>query len=388
LQIKDRAVIKIDSVAFGGEGVGRIDNLVTFVPFSAPGDELDIEITQRKKRFLRGRIIRIIKPSPLRVEPLCRYYGNCGGCCYQHIRYDSQLAFKKKQVEDAFRKISKIADPPVADVLASPEIYHYRGKAQYHAEESFRGWTIGFLDVSGGRLVDIEHCELMEETINRQMRVLRESRKSLYSKSELAIWSDCSVGASGDEQSILRLVKGKSFLVPHGGFFQANLYLTDAMVDAVFRLAALDEINTIVDAYCGSGLFSIFLSSLARVTGIEINEQAVQYARINAGNHGMQNVDFIQGDVEAVLCKNFRAPEGKIDLFVLDPPRVGCEQIMLKSMVDLCPRKIIYISCNPATQARDVKYLNECGYRLQSLQPLDMFPQTRHIEVIGYLELR
>ncbi len=388
MQIKDRAVIKIDSVAFGGEGVGRIDNLVTFVPFSAPGDELDIEITQRKKRFLRGRIIRIIKPSPLRVEPLCRYYGNCGGCCYQHIRYDSQLAFKKKQVEDAFRKISKIADPPVADVLASPEIYHYRGKAQYHAEESFRGWTIGFLDVSGGRLVDIEHCELMEETINRQMRVLRESRKSLYSKSELAIWSDCSVGASGDEQSILRLVKGKSFLVPHGGFFQANLYLTDAMVDAVFRLAALDEINTIIDAYCGSGLFSVFLSSLARVTGIEINEQAVQYARINAANHGIQNIDFIQGDVEAVLCKNFRAPQEKIDLFVLDPPRIGCEQIVLKSMVDLHPRKIMYISCNPATQARDIKYLNEYGYRLKSLQPLDMFPQTQHIEVIGYLELR
>lgn len=388
MQIKDRAVIKIDSVAFGGEGVGRIDNLVTFVPFSAPGDELDIEITQRKKRFLRGRIIRIIKPSSLRVEPLCRYYGNCGGCCYQHIRYDNQLAFKKKQVEDAFRKISKIADPPVADVLASPEIYHYRGKAQYHAEESFRGWTIGFLDVSGGRLVDIEHCELMEETINRQMRVLRESRKSLYSKSELAIWSDCSVGASGDEQSILRLVKGKSFLVPHGGFFQANLYLTDAMVDAVFRLAALDEINTIIDAYCGSGLFSVFLSSLARVTGIEINEQAVQYARINAANHGIQNIDFIQGDVEAVLCKNFRAPQEKIDLFVLDPPRIGCEQIVLKSMVDLHPRKIMYISCNPATQARDIKYLNEYGYRLKSLQPLDMFPQTQHIEVIGYLELR
>lgn len=388
MQIKDRAVIKIDSVAFGGEGVGRIDNLVTFVPFSAPGDELEVEINQRKKRFLRGRIVRIIKPSPLRVEPLCRYYGNCGGCCYQHIRYDSQLVFKKKQVEDAFRKISKIANPPVADVIASPENYHYRGKAQYHAEENLREWKIGFLDVSGGRLVDIEHCEIMEETINRQMRILRESKKPLYRKSELAVWSDCPVGASGDEKTIIRMVQGKSFLVPCDGFFQANLSLTDAMVDAVCRLAALDEISTVVDAYCGSGLFSVFLSSLARVTGIEISEQAVRYARINAGNHGTQNVDFIQGDVESVLCKNFLPPGEKIDLFVLDPPRIGCSQIVLKSMVDLHPRKIIYISCNPATQARDVKYLNECGYHLQSLQPLDMFPQTQHIEVIGYLELR
>ncbi len=162
--------------------------------------------------------------------------------------------------------------------------------------------------------------------------------------------------------------------------------IVSALISA--GLLFFDEINTIIDAYCGSGLFSVFLSSLARVTGIEINEQAVQYARINAANHGIQNIDFIQGDVEAVLCKNFRAPQEKIDLFVLDPPRIGCEQIVLKSMVDLHPRKIMYISCNPATQARDIKYLNEYGYRLKSLQPLDMFPQTQHIEVIGYLELR
>ncbi|KIE17633.1 hypothetical protein DS62_01870, partial [Smithella sp. SC_K08D17] len=172
-------------------------------------------------------------------------------------------------------------------------------------------------------------------------------------------------------------------------FFQANLYLTDQLVDEVCRLAAADEINTLVDAYCGSGLFSIFLSSYAKhVIGIEINEKSVKYAQINAENAGVKNAKFIYGDIENVLQGRFLPQGNKIDLIVLDPPRTGCEKTMLKAMADLQPQKIIYVSCNPATQARDVKYLDECGYDLQSLLPVDMFPQTEHIEVIGLMTRR
>lgn len=388
MQLKDHVTIKIESIAFGGEGVGRIDNFVAFVPFAAPGDELEIAITQRKKTFLRGRILKIIKPSPFRAKPSCRYYEKCGGCCYQHINYEHQLQIKKKQVQEAFWKIGKIASPPVLEPIAAPKAYHYRGKAQYHAQKVSNDWQIGFLDVSGGNLVNIEHCEIMEETINEKMRVLRENEKLESIKDEqLTIWSDFPIRQPGKKESIVRVVKGGNFLVPRDGFFQANLYLMDQLVDEVCRLAANNEINTLVDAYCGSGLFSIFLSSCAKnVIGIEINEKSVKYAQINAENAGVKNVKFVCGDVEDVLRKNLLPTEDKIDLIILDPPRSGCEKELLNAIVDLQPLKIIYVSCNPATQARDVKYLNEYSYNLRSLLPVDMFPQTEHIEVIGVME--
>ena len=389
MQIKDRVIIKIESIAFGGEGVGRIDNFVVFVPFAAPDDELEIEITQLKKKFVRGKILKIIKPSSMRVKPLCRYYKNCGGCCYQHLDYEHQLEIKKKQVQEAFWKIGKIEYPPVLEAVAAPKVYHYRGKAQYHAEAESRGWKIGFLDVSGGELVDITRCEIMEETINEKMRVLRESKQLRRNKdAQLTIWSDSFVDQASKKESIIRVVKGKNFLVPRGGFFQANLYLTDQLVDEVCRLAATNEITTLVDAYCGSGLFSIFLAPYAKnIIGIEINEKSVKHAQINAENAGVKNVKFIHGDIENVLRRKFLPPGDKIDLIILDPPRSGCEKAVLKAIVDLLrAQKIIYISCNPATQARDVKYLNECGYDLRSLLPVDMFPQTEHIEVVGFME--
>ena len=302
MQIKDRAIIKIDSVAFGGEGVGRIDNFVVFVPFSAPGDELEIEITQQKKKFVRGKILKIIKPSPLRTTPLCRYYQKCGGCCYQHLDYEYQLVIKKKQVQEAFWKIGRIPESPVLEAIASPKAYNYRGKAQFHAEIDSTGPEIGFLDISGSKIVDIENCRIMEETINEKMRILRESKRSRYNENELTIWSESLAGEPNEKESIIRIVKEKKFLVPRDGFFQANLYLTDRLVDEVCRLAAVGESKTIVDAYCGSGLFSIFLSSYAEnVIGIEIDEKSVKYAQINADNLGVKNVRFIQGNVERVL---------------------------------------------------------------------------------------
>jgi 23S rRNA (uracil1939-C5)-methyltransferase len=388
VQIKDRVVVEIKSIAFGGEGVGRIDNFVVFVPFSAPGDELEIEVIQIKKKFVRGRISKIIESSSARIQPLCRYYEKCGGCCYQHLNYEQQLKIKKQQVGDAFRRIGKIASPPVSDVIASPEIYHYRGKAQFHAKRASNGWEIGFLDISGGKLLGIETCAIMEGTINKRLQLLKENNLLKSDQDgQLTIWSENIPGEIKEKESIVRLVKGKELLVPRDGFFQANLFLTDRLVDEVCRLAVVGEIDTLVDAYCGSGLFSIYLSPYAKhVIGIEINEKSVQFAKKNAENRGVKNTGFIYGDIEKVLKERLLPSQDKIDLFVLDPPRTGCEKTVLKSITDLRPRSIIYISCNPATQARDVLFLSECGYDLRSLLPIDMFPQTEHIEVIGFLE--
>ncbi len=384
MQLKDRIVMRIESVAFGGEGVGRVDNFVVFVPFAAPEDELEVEIVQLKKKFARGKILQIVKLSPMRVSPLCRYYENCGGCCYQHLNYEYQLEIKKKQVEEIFRKIGKIATPPIGKTIAASNVYNYRGKAEFHSSITLKDRKIGFLDVSGGEILDIERCEIMEETINDKLRILRQNKQQLRNNdARLTIWS----GLLADQKdAVMRMVKGKTFLVPRRGFFQANLYLTDQLVDEVCRLAMYKEINTLIDAYCGSGLFSIFLAPYSqRIVGIEISEKSVKYAQTNAANADVKNVRFVQGKVENILPGEFLSSKKESNLIVLDPPRSGCSESVLRAIADLKPQNVIYVSCNPATQARDVKYLNEQGYELLSLMPMDMFPQTEHIETIGFL---
>lgn len=382
MQMKDRFTLKTESIAFGGSGVGRADGFVIFVPFTAPEDIVEIEIVERKKKFARGRLLKIIEPSPQRTEPHCRYYGRCGGCSYQHIDYAHQLKIKQKQVEEAFFRIGGIIQPEVREVIGSPAVYAYRGKAQLHAAKTAEGFRIGFMDISGGKMVDIERCEIMDDTINEQIRQTRTTANILFDNNDLIFWS-----GSPDHslEDIGRVVKGREFLVPRTGFFQANLHLTDRMVDTVCSLVDEKNRGTILDACSGSGLFSIFLAPYAdRMIGVEINENSVRYARLNAERQGARNTEFIHGDIEHVLSDMVHRKVA-VDLMILDPPRTGLSPATLTAIAGLNPQDIIYISCNPATQARDVKFLSGHGYSLQSLQPLDMFPQTDHIETIALL---
>jgi tRNA/tmRNA/rRNA uracil-C5-methylase (TrmA/RlmC/RlmD family) len=387
LQLKDRARIKIEKIAFGGEGVGRINNLVVFVPFAAPGDELEIEITGCKKKFARGRILEIVKASPQRATPLCKYYEQCGGCCYQHLSYEHQLELKKLQVEEVFKKIGSIAVPPVAGTVASPEIYHYRGKAQFHRVSTSAVPQLGFLDISGGKIVDIQRCEIMEETINKKIGRLRENLFIPDQKdARLNVWSELHADHPNGKGQIKRLAGGREFLVPRDGFFQANLFLTDALATEVCTWATSAPVTNLIDAYCGCGLFSILLAPHAgNILGIELNEESIKFARINAEKENIKNVNFVRGNVEKILARRNLLPKGEIDVVILDPPRAGCSKMILESLTSLQPRKIIYLSCNPATQARDIKFLCENGYNLLRLLPFDMFPQTQHIEVLGLL---
>ncbi len=385
MQIKDRCILNIQSVAFGGSGVGRAEHFVIFVPFTAPGDVVEIEIVERKKRFARGRLLKIIEPSPRRTEPLCRYYGRCGGCAYQHIAYADQLKIKQTQVEDALIKIGKTAMPQVDEVIASPRIYAYRGKAELHAAKTAGRFQMGFMDLSGGQIVDIDRCEIMDETINQQILHTRTKGPAAFNEDDLIFWSNL---PGHSDEAIVRVVKDREFLVPRTGFFQANLYLTGRMVDEVRRLVGPEKKGTILDACCGSGLFSIFLASCAgRMVGVEINEKSIRHARLNAERHGIQNAEFICGDIEDVLREMAGRSEA-VDLILVDPPRIGLSPETIAAISGLKIQNMIYVSCNPATQARDVKLLNENGYDLQSLQPLDMFPQTDHIETIGLLRRR
>ena len=390
MQLRDRITIKIDKIAFGGEGIGRINNMVVFVPFTAPEDEVEVEITQCKKKFARGRILKIIKASPLRVKPLCNYYTKCGGCCYQHINYDKQLEIKKGQVEEAFIKIGRMSMPPVLPVVASRTAYHYRGKAQCHQVMTSSGLKTGFLDVSGGVIVDIERCEIMDETINEKIGRLRENTlvRNRKKDARLTIWSDLPGEHNNSKGQIRRVIKGKEFLVPFDGFFQNNLSLTDAMVDEVCRMAQSGQLNNVIDAYCGCGLFTIFLAPLAKqIYGIELDQKAVKFAQLNAEKENIGNATFVCGDAgEELLKGKLFTPFRAVDLLILDPPRIGCGNSVMRAIDRLQPDRIIYVSCDPVTQARDVVLLKESGYRLLSLQPFDMFPQTQHIEVIALLE--
>ena len=383
----DKISLTIDTIAFGGDGIGRAENVVVFVPFTARGDVAEVEIREAKKRYLRGRLRNLITPSPDRVDPPCPYYRRCGGCHYQHIEYGSQLEMKGRQVAEVFERIGKFAAPPVEPVLASPAPYGYRGKGEFHVERSRDGaYSVGFMDVGGSRLVDIERCAIMEESINEQLAYLRQPMHAAPRVDRYVIWSH--TGRS-EEKHVVRIVKGMEILVPFEGFFQANTALTDGLVDTVVSLAGAGPDETVLDLYCGSGLFPLFLApSRAKLIGVEIDGEAVDSARLNMQRHGIENAVFHQGDVRDVLEREFGEGKMPVDAVVLDPPRTGCEKEVVDLVIGLRPSRIVYVSCDPATLARDARMLVDGGYTLVTVRPVDMFPQTKHIEAVALFKNR
>jgi 23S rRNA (uracil1939-C5)-methyltransferase len=378
----DIVKLEIETIAFGGAGIGRAENLVVFVPFTAKGDEAEVEIREAKKRYLRGRLRKLIVPSPDRVDPPCPYFRRCGGCHYQHIEYATQVGMKRSQVIEAFERIGKFAEPPVEPALPSPVPYGYRGKAEFHVERMRDGtYRVGFMDVSGARLVDIERCAIMEESINEQLAILRQPMHAPLRVDRYVIWS---LTGKGEEKHVVRIVKGRDILVPLEGFFQANTALTDTLVDAVIEFAGAGPDETMLDLYCGSGLFSLFLASACKkLVGIEIDGEAVDCARLNMERLGIENAVFHAGDVRDVLERETREGRAAADVVILDPPRTGCEREVLDLVIGLRPSRIVYVSCDPGTLARDARLLVDSGWNLVTVRPMDMFPQTKHIETVA-----
>ncbi len=436
--------VVINDIALGGEGVGRYQNQAIFVPYTAPEDEVLVKVTEVKKRHAHGIIHEIVKSSPLRLAPRCFHFTRCGGCDYQHLSYPDQLAIKKTQVVEAFRRIGCFPSPTVADVIPSPRPFNYRGKADFWiGKRDGQDGVAGFLRSKSRDIVDVDRCEIIAESLNQALQGLhKQGRKSpvTVSRRQVTAWSwgreigadvptavlndpvleealrsrslppDLSHSTAGGSnfidllglwpihtagdlafcgENIPRIIKGKTFLVPAYGFFQANLYLVEQLVDAVVAMCALTGGETLLDAYCGSGLFSMFLAPAARqVFGIELWGKAITCARENLARAGHDNADFIIGDAGEVMQSLFVARQQFLDVLVLDPPRTGCPGKVLSSVNRLRPKRIVYVSCNPATQARDCRFFANHGYTLQSLQPFDMFPQTSHIEVVALLMLQ
>lgn len=397
----DRVSLRITGVAFGGEGVGRVDDLVVFVPFTVAGDEVEVEITSVKRRFARGRIERIIASPESRVEPPCPHFTDCGGCQYQHISYGEQTSIKRMQIMDAFARIGMIANPPVGEMISSPHPFFYRGKAEFQIQaRAGRPPAAGFMQAASNEVVDVESCLLVDESINQAWR---EFRRMLLTGgyrardgSKKIIWSAAAYEASASlpargspETHVVRMVKGRGFLVPRRGFFQANLFLLDRLVDIVVSLCSLTGRETVLDAYCGSGLFSAFLAEGSRrLFGIEADAGAVRCARENLRRSGCDHATIFRGDVSQAINDRLLKQGIHVDVVVLDPPRQGLDGETAAAIAEMKPERIVYVSCNPSTQARDAKGLIDSGYRLVSLQPMDMFPQTAHVEVVGLFERR
>lgn len=388
---KNRKIFQasIESVAFGGHGVARVEGMAAFIPFTVDGDIVEAEARAIKKRHMIARARRIITPSPHRTEPRCRCYFKCGGCQYQHIDYGHQLEIKRRQVEQSLRRIGGFPDAPVRPVIGSPQPYSYRGKAEFHVSFDKGELCTGFFDSSGARVLDLERCEIVEESINE---TYAERRRALLAAGRpridgFAIWSENPNRPDEDadsEGTVRRNVKGRDFQAPAAGFFQGNIFLTGDLVDTVLEAAACKSSDSVLDLYCGSGLFSVFLAATgARVTGIEIDAAAVECARANARAAGLDKAEFREGQVEE--CLESLKPD-MFSIIVLDPPRAGCDKEVLSAVAGMGPRKIVYVSCDPATQARDLKILAERGFSLKYVQPLDMFPQTKHIETVALLE--
>ena len=389
----DQLTLTIQDIAFGGEGVGRagmssadavsadapildprpstLDSFVVFVPFVLVGEVVEVAITEVKKNFARAKLLRVVQPSPERVTPACRYFGQCGGCQYQHIDYAAQLRLKHKQIADLFQRVGGFEQARIAPVIASPRSYGYRNRIMIRSQwnKPEQKLNIGFVRGDCGLVEDIEECQIAEPALNEEIRRVRAHPPP-----------------KGGIKVVLR-VAPENWDVPPDSFFQNNFSLLPQLVETVRGLLRHSGARHLLDLYCGVGFFGIELAdAVESFVGVEYDQRAIQSARRNAAARNIRNGEFIAAAVEAILPEGLKQFSPAQTAVLLDPPRKGCWPQTLQWLRDLSPAQVIYVSCQPATMARDLNIL--CGngvFELARVQPLDMFPQTQHVECVADL---
>lgn len=402
--------LKIDAMAHGGEGIGRYNKRAIFVPYTIPGETVRVQLTTDKGRYARARLLDVLQPSPSRVEPQCPYFGpeKCGGCQWQHIAYEVQARIKGMIVQDQFQRIGKFDNPPLLEPIADNQGWAYRNHALFRTNPEGH---LGFLSPKSHTVYPVDNCMIIHPLLNELLRSLDMSYPDLE-------WLEMRAGTANQELMLLlqtideeppsiqvdfpisivqlchddaiapligldyiteRLLD-KTFRISATSFFQVNSEQAKQLVEFVLEASALQGTESVLDAYCGVGLFTAFLADQAgHVTGIEVNPPAVADARFNLENVG--NVDILEGPVDEV----FPTIKTKFDVVVLDPPRTGLDRLTLDAIGDGGAQRIVYVSCDPATLARDALRLTRFGYQIEWIQPVDMFPQTYHIENIVLL---
>jgi len=398
----------LTGMAHGGEALGRHEGKVIFVPYALPGEEVVVEVVQDKGRYARARLLEVVRSSPDRVEPRCPHFGTCGGCQWQHVAYEAQLRFKEQILHDQLERIGGISKPPLKPSLGARDAWFYRNHVQFHLNEEGH---LGFLTLRGWEVVAIEVCYIMHPLIEEVFRALdlafpqlkrvsikvgtRTGQKLLILEMEedvipalevdeplscVEFLSDGTLLTLVGDSHIVEEVGGRCFRISAASFFQVNTAQLEQLIEVVRGYLAPEGHEVLLDAYCGVGTFGLSLArEVGQVIGVEESDSALADARFNAQD--AEKVEFMGGRVEDILLDLVRA-----DVVILDPPRQGCGREVITHLVRLAPAKIIYVSCDPATLARDIKRLREGGYHLVEAQPVDMFPQTYHVEAVALLE--
>ena len=456
--------VEITGVAAEGNAVARVNDMVVFVPYGAPGDVADIRLTRKRSSYAEGRIERLTRPSDVRVEPRCTHFGTCGGCRWQHLPYSLQLQCKQQQVTDALTRIAKVEMPAISPIKGSAEIWAYRNKMEYTF--SNKRWLTPAQMASGeifdnrdgagfhipgafDKVLDIDCCHLQDDLGNRLRLFIKDYGRShgmsfydLRAQSGLLRTLMIRIASTGETMAVMSFgednpgaikelldavrtefpaltslmyvvnlkandtigdqdvllhsgreyieeeMEGLRFRIGPKSFYQTNSRQAYELYKVTRQLAGLTGSELVYDLYTGTGTIANFVSRQARhVVGIEYVPEAIADAKINSAANGITNTEFYAGDMKDVLTAAFIAEHGTPDVMIVDPPRAGMHDDVVRVILDAAPRRIVYVSCNPATQARDLAML-DCRYRVSCVQPVDMFPHTQHVENVVRLERR
>ena len=444
----DLVTLEIEDCGIDGEGIGKADGFTVFVKDAVIGDTVTAKIIKAKKNYGYGRLMEVLKPSPYRVEPKCEFARQCGGCQLQALSYDQQLIFKTNKVKGHLERIGGFTDIPMEPIIGMDELFHYRNKAQFPVGRNKEGKIVtGFYAGRTHNIIENRDCALgvaeNKEVLDRVIAHMEKYGIEPYNeatgkglvrhvlirygyftkevmvclilngnkipKEELLVKSLCEIPGMtsitinvnkkhsnvilGEE---IRLLWGQEYITDRIGdisyqisplsFYQVNPMQTQKLYAKALEYADLHGQETVWDLYCGIGTISLFLAQKAKfVRGVEIVPAAIENAKENAKLNGLENTEFFVGKAEEVLPREYKKNGVYADVIVVDPPRKGCDETLLETMVEMNPDRIVYVSCDSATLARDLKYLCERGYELRKVCPVDQFGMTVHVETVVLL---
>ncbi|GMQ56193.1 23S rRNA (uracil(1939)-C(5))-methyltransferase RlmD [Vallitalea sediminicola] len=437
----------IDDLGVNGEGIGKIDGYTLFVDGALPQEKIKVKVIKTKKNFGFGKLIDILEPSVHRIDPICDIAKRCGGCQLQHLSYEGQLNYKQKKVQDIIERIGGTTDIKVNKVIGMEKPYFYRNKVQFPVGSMGDGAiNIGFYAMRSHNIITTDKCYIQQPVnkdiidvvknymLNNNIKPYNEvshkgivrhvvTRVSLHTKEimvgvvingnklpnsdelinnlrEIENVASIFISVNKEKTNVImgnkiKILWGKPYITDAIGkvsynisplsFYQVNPVQTEKLYNKVLEFADLTGDETIWDAYCGIGTISLFLADeCKKVMGVEILPEAIEDAKENAVLNNIDNTEFFVGKAEMVIAEKF--DDGiRADVIVVDPPRKGCDRELLETIVKMKPDKVIYVSCDPATMARDIKILGEGGYEVEEIQPVDMFPQTVHVETVTVL---
>lgn len=456
--------IEITGIAAEGKALTRINDMVVFVPYCVPGDVVDLQVTKKKHSFMEARVERLVKPSEHRCEPVCKHYGECGGCKWQILPYEEQLRYKQQQIVDNLTRIGKVELPEISPILGSRHIYEYRNKLEFtFSDRKWLSWDV--IRAAGGlehvdtaygvgfhipncfdKVLDITECHLMPDINNRIRNSIRDFARehgiSFYNehahegqlrtliirtnhKGEvmlIVVWgeapdmrlmeylqqtfpeivsllyvvnqklndtiSDQEVHVFAGQDHIMEQMEDLQFKVGPKSFYQTNTEQAYELYKVAREFAELTGNELVFDLYTGTGTIANFVAHQAKqVIGIEYVPEAIEDAKVNARLNRLDNTLFFAGDMKDILNGDFIAHYGRPDVIITDPPRAGMHEDVVKTILAAEPKRIVYVSCNPATQARDLNLL-DAKYKVTQVQPVDMFPHTQHVENVVLLVLK